>query len=252
MSSLFAGCVACAISLVYAEPIQMTLPQGAQTAVTIVDADGRPVALAITQTGSQAVAINSSNDVRGAALVTAVDPGFADVVLLPKVGEDEAVVPVALSVLVEPARLRREGDGPLTLKLTLPAIEGKPSMLPSDEGDAAVMVGGGDPPGWERGLRLVGSRPHVHWVRQMRERARVPTGWRLLFPVTASRKVAHGSGYRVWEAPAKLERWQWRDGNGREFYTGAFSLPPERRSDVDSASALVGVAPAREGGGPTQ
>ena len=251
MSGVFAGCVACAASLVYAGPIQMTLPQGAQTAVTVVDAEGNTVALEIALSGSQAV-IMSVPDGGRAALLTASQPGLADIILLPKVEDSEAIELVALSVLVEPARLRQDGDGPLTLKLTLPAIEGKPSMLPSDEGDAAVMLGGDDPPGWERGLRRVGTRPHPHWVRQMRERARVPSGWRLLFPVTGSRKVAHGSGYRVWEAPARLERWQWRDENGREFYTGAFALPPGQRSDVDSASALVGLAPDGENAGPTQ
>ena len=157
----------------------MVLPQGAQTAITVVDANREPIELVMAQAGSKAVALTLPENGR-AVLVSANLPGFADILLLPKDGDEDGEKrvgmrrPLALSVRVVPARERQKGDGPLTLELTLPAVEGEQSAALAD--DVSVMLTGKALPGWTEGYRTVGAKPYQHWVREGVERARVPTG----------------------------------------------------------------------------
>ena len=231
----FVKCMACAASLVYSGPISMTLPQGAQVAVTVVDADRKPVSLSMAQAGSQAVEIHLPDGGR-AVLITSVAPGYADVLLLSE-GEREdeedasfGISPLALTVKVEPARARQMGDGPLTLELTLPSLDSSLVSPSEPDDDVAKMIAGQTLPGWSEGVRRVGSRGHTHWVRRNVERARVPAGWRLLFP-SSGRRRGHEWRYALWEAPARLGRWQWRDENGNEFFTGEFEASAGERED---------------------
>lgn len=214
----------------------MTLPQGAQTAITLVNTEREAVSVMVAQAGSQAVSLTvpESGEV---VLLAAGQPGLADILLVPKAAQGVARKPVALSVLVESARPRREGDGPVTLELTLPSVDAADKATVDD---VVPMLADKDMPGWTRGRRMAANRPQVHWVRGSLERARVPAGWRLQFPA-AGRRMARGSSYWLWEAPAQLGRWQWREEYGGEFYASEFVATTGPLSK--SSSAAVSAAP---------
>lgn len=218
-------CAACAAVMVYTGPINITLPQGAQTVVQLIDGDRAPVAVEATATGSTAVLTQQwppaeQGEGKG-VIISAVQPGMADVAILPA---GEGRPPVAMSVTVDRARPRREGDGPLTLELVLATIETPgEDTVPAD--DIAPMLAGITPEGWVLGQRSIGSKEYLHWVGGARERARLPAGWSVVFPQSA-RRLGHSPDLALWEAPAGLGEWQWRNGDGRLRRTGRFGEHP--------------------------
>lgn len=219
-------CAACAAALIYTGPIDLVLPQGAQTIVQLVDGDRNPVAIEVSAAGSTSVMTTpvpvAADEKSGAkaVIIGAALPGWADVAIIPT-GEGRPAV--ALNVTVEPARARRESDGPLTLELVLATIEEESVAEAGD--DIAPMLAGITPEGWTLGQRTIGAKPYLHWVDEIRERARLPAGWSVIFPVTAKR-LGHSPDMALWEAPAGLGEWQWRNADGRLQRTGRFGRHP--------------------------
>ena len=219
MGGLAEACVGCAAAMVYAGPISMVLPQGAQTALVLVDAKREPVVIELARAGSSAVATNVPESGR-VAFLTATSPGLADIMVL---AEGEGRGPVALSITVVQARPRIESDGPMTLELVLAEVE---SEEVEERDEIISMIAGVKVEGWEPGRRSAAGRDYEHFVNEAGERARVPADWRMLFP-SNGRRLAHGPEYALWEAPKELRRWLWRDGDDREFWTGPFEAPRE-------------------------
>ena len=214
-------CATCAAAMVYLGPISVTLPQGAQTVVTLIDAEREAIVIGLVTSGSTAVghtlAQNEDEDGGWAVVLTATAVGVADVIIL---ASESGRQPVAMSINVEPARARIESDGPLTLELVLLTFDA-PERVTMMGAYIAPMLAGMTPGEWMEGTRQVDLTAYMHWRNETLETARIPTGWRLLFPVSGQR-LAHGPDWTLWQAPAGLGVWQWSDDQGQTLSASQF------------------------------
>ena len=239
-----AVCETCALAMLYVAPLSMTLPQGAQVAVSLADATGAPVGIAASVAGSSAVAATligapPEGGPAPVVVITAVQPGLSDVVILPVQGADKnplpeppaaGNLPVALSLTVEPSRPRREGDAPLTLRLDLARIgpAGTTRDPSASIGDSIIMLTGRAPDSWSQARRASPAGDILSFTRGGEERLRLPDGWEVAFPA-AARRVASGSGWALWAGPAGLNHWAWRMDSGEPVRTGPrqpLAIPP--------------------------
>ena len=214
-------CATCAAAMVYLGPLSVTLPQGAQMVVTLIDAEREPIIIGLVTSGSTAVghtlAQNEDEEGGWAVILTATAVGVADVAIL---ASDSGRQPVAMSITVHPARTRIESDGPLTLELVLPTFDAPERVTMM--GDYIVpMLAGMTPGEWTEGARQVDMTAYMHWRNETLETARIPTGWRLLFPASGQR-LAHGPDWTLWQAPAGLGEWQWSDIEGQTLSASRF------------------------------